>query len=154
MYRYYCYLYPVCKSGFYLEKVSTPLIRALNEAPDDGAVEPYARFLIGPDRVLTGIRKQIQKQLKPSTRRHIEDAAQAVSLFLSFPRMRSPCNNIRAILSDQTRGRKKIGKQKKVYKNKAPLFCISKNRDRIRINIIAVPLLSREFYTKLQGVWP
>ena len=52
----------------------------------DGAVEPYARFLIGPDRVLTGIRKQIQKQLKPPTRRHIEDAAQAVSLFHSGSR--------------------------------------------------------------------
>ena len=63
-----------------LEAMAAPLMRMLSTEPEDGVFEPYVRALIGPDRLLTVIWKQLHNEVTPLTRWRLEHVSSAASV--------------------------------------------------------------------------
>ena len=64
-----------------LSEMTAPLLRRLDQPPDDRLFAEYARLLIAPARALTTIRKQLTGGLPPSLQKSLEDVSSAITLF-------------------------------------------------------------------------
>ncbi|MBP5717784.1 MAG: ATP-dependent DNA helicase, partial [Abditibacteriota bacterium] len=65
----------------WLEEISAPLMRILDEEPDRENFGKYARSLVGPGEVLSKIHRNLHLQVSSATRRELEDLSHAAERF-------------------------------------------------------------------------